>query len=31
MNEQGHPKERFLLMEGGPLYRIEKRVGIIRT
>ena len=31
MNKQGHPKERFLLMEGGPLYRIENRVGLIRA
>ena len=31
MNQQEvHSVRSFLLMEGGPLYRLEKRVGLIR-
>ena len=31
MNQQGvHSSRPFLLMEGGPLYHIEKRVGLIK-
>ena len=31
MNQQGvHSCRPFLLMEGGPLYRLEKRVGLIK-
>jgi hypothetical protein len=31
MNQQGvHSSRPFLLMEGGPLYRIEKRMGLIK-
>src|SRR5690242_10223268 len=30
MEENTHPKRPFLLMEGGPLYRLEKRIGLVR-
>jgi hypothetical protein len=30
MEDNTHPKRPFLLMEGGPLYRIEKRMGLMK-